>query len=833
MECICYNCMETIKPDVDKCPCCGKSLHFEVPAHQLKPGTLLQNRYLVGKALGQGGFGITYIGKDTTLNMRVAIKEYYPNGYSNRNHDVTDNVTITASDRDVFFHNGKQKFLYEARILAMFCGEPGIVSVRDFFETNNTAYIVMEYINGVTLKKYVTKKGPLSAHIVFHIMQPVLKALAKVHEQGVVHRDISPDNIMVVSDGTLKLLDFGSAREVGGDKSLSVMLKPGYAPEEQYRSSGKQGPWTDVYALCATMYFCLTGRAPEESIERIWSGNTNTPAPSECGADTIQWQDTIIMRGLSVRAEDRFQSVKDLAEAMSAKPSDTYQHDYTVYSDTDKTIYQNEERHHEAEKNRDESQFATVAKPSAFEEIDYSEDVDKSIDKDGDRGDSEEQTKPSLGETKKRNKLVVLLAAICLLATIGGLLTRSVIHNKDDEVGIYTVTLTAVSDSKIYDGTPLVNTTVKSSKLASDDHTMTADYTVYDDQGNALEGDPTDIGVYTKKVSNVQIWNGKKEITKQYQITTVDGYLTITAPELIIAPSPTYAEEFEPTPTPEDEHLSSESIVSNSDLRPMGPFSPGRFYFVNGASVQIPEGFSDTNISGDYHSDKNTDGYIYVFLNPEYDMTITLSEDYISTYRKTGKYGTTNYELLSTLREELIDVRGTPSWRSLYPEYFKLTGYMGDSIYYTYGVIDNDILYIIDFFYPGSNSKYCDRIVETTEASFSGADSSPKTVISALGRPSSADLDAINADIVYPHNAEMYLPFYKSAKVCPSPGKTAVYAFKDPDNKNDPMRSSNYYTVSRDTEVTVLAESLGYSCVIINDSQKAGWINSKYLVEIS
>ena len=406
--------------------------------------------------------------------------------------------------------------------------------------------------------------------------------------------------------------------------------------------------------------------------------------------------------------------------------------------------------------------------------------------------------------SRKSRPFLFAFGLLCL-AVITFILLREII---DDRVGIYNVTLTAVSDSKEYDGTPLRNTTVKSTMLASEKHTITADYIIYDDQGNILDSDPVEVGVYTKKVNNIHIWDSNNEITKQYQITTVDGYLTITAPETIVTPSP------EPT-----------------DLRLMGPFSSGRFYFMNGASVQIPEGFSDTNTSGDYRSANNTGGYVYVFNNSEYDMTITLSEDYVSTYRDTGNYGVSDYELLSTLREELIDARGTPSWRSLFPEFFKLTGYLGESIYYTYGVIDNEVLYIIDFFYPEKNRQFCDRIVEVTEASFSGASGQQANTNITISKPSAKDLDEINAIVVYPASDSYYLDAYETKFVQSQTGKSAVYFFIDPDSQKDVMRNGNYQVVYNGTEATVIARSPnGWSCVIFPSMNCAGWINSNYLV---
>ena len=314
----CYYCMFPVQETDTVCPHCGKPPEVESAKHLLAPGTLLHGRYLLGRALGQGGFGITYIGRDELLNMRVAVKEFYPNGYAYRDHAVSNAITITASGQD-FFRDGKQKFLHEARTLARFFEEPGIVSVHDFFEDNNTAYIVMEYLDGLTMKRYVAQNGKIPADKLMRAVQPLIRALDKVHAQGIIHRDISPDNIIVLADGSLKLLDFGAAREVGGDKSMSVMLKPGYAPEEQYRSKGNQGPWTDVYALCATLYFCLTGVRPEESVERAMNPNNTLRLPSELGAQITPDQESVLQRGLAVRAADRYQSMGELANAMFRK----------------------------------------------------------------------------------------------------------------------------------------------------------------------------------------------------------------------------------------------------------------------------------------------------------------------------------------------------------------------------------------------------------------------------------------------------------------------------------------------------------------------------------
>ncbi len=310
----CYACMRPFEGEMDSCPFCGEPLRAHTPYSRLLPGTVLDGRYTVGRALGQGGFGITYIGRDNTLDLTVAVKEYYPGVCASRDNRVSDEVTIT-DDPDGFFGRGKERFLKEAQTLARFCDEPGIVGVRDYFEENGTAYIVMEYLDGITLKDYIAERGPLPMNGVLSLMRPIVETMAEVHRSGVVHRDISPDNILLLPDGRPKLIDFGAAREMAEGKSLSVMLKCGYAPEEQYRRKGSQGPWTDVYALCATMYFCLTGQAPEESIERFWADEDSLVPPSGLGAKITRRQEEVLLKGMSLKIEDRYPDMAALEEA--------------------------------------------------------------------------------------------------------------------------------------------------------------------------------------------------------------------------------------------------------------------------------------------------------------------------------------------------------------------------------------------------------------------------------------------------------------------------------------------------------------------------------------
>lgn len=326
----CSHCMQPMAEE-GECPHCHRGA-YEPPLHHMKPGAMLQGRYLIGKALGEGGFGITYLGRDTTLDMPIAVKEYYPNGFSNRNHQVSNEVTLTQNGEQYDFESEMQRFLKEARMLAKFSGEPGVVGVRDFFRENNTAYIVMEYLDGITMKQCL-RRGTIPPEKLFALMEPVMESLSRIHEAGLIHRDISPDNIMLLKNGQLKLLDFGAAREVSGDKSLSVLLKPGYAPEEQYRTKGNQGPWTDVYALSATMYKCITGKTPEEALERAYEDNLLPP--SKLGIQIDASQEAALMKGLGVRIKDRTQSIRELMEGLRAESQEAPIHHVSVSSGLD------------------------------------------------------------------------------------------------------------------------------------------------------------------------------------------------------------------------------------------------------------------------------------------------------------------------------------------------------------------------------------------------------------------------------------------------------------------------------------------------------------------
>lgn len=316
---LCLGCMAD-KGEAAECPYCGWREGNALGAGQhLPPGTILRGKYLLGRVLGQGGFGISYLAWDLDLNLKLAIKEYLPRDFATRAPGNTEVTAYTSADSQAFFDEGREKFLEEARTLASFEDHPNIVSIRDFFRENSTAYFVMNYIEGQTFKEYIQSKGGrLEYEDALQIMMPVFDALRVIHQTGILHRDISPDNIFITGKGLVKILDFGAARHAMGEhsKSLSVILKPGYAPEEQYRSKGSQGPWTDEYAVAATFYRALTGAVPPDALDRM--AQDTMQSPSQLGCKIPPAAEATLLKALSVRAEDRFPDLKEFQNALAA-----------------------------------------------------------------------------------------------------------------------------------------------------------------------------------------------------------------------------------------------------------------------------------------------------------------------------------------------------------------------------------------------------------------------------------------------------------------------------------------------------------------------------------
>ena len=316
---LCYNCFKEIPEGNGPCPYCGFDLSENVKKYPvaLEAGTVLNGRYIVGRVLGQGGFGITYLAYDQSLKARVAVKEYMPNDMAAR---VGTTVSVAMKSRAEDFTYGLERFNEEARTLAKFMGQPGIAGVTDYFDENGTSYFVMDYIEGISFKTYIANQGgKVSVEEALDVMIPVLRALTAVHAEGFIHRDVTPDNIYITKDGNVKLLDFGSARYSLGDKSksLDVILKVGYAPKEQYTRRGRQGPYTDVYSCAACLYAAITGYLPPESLERL-DKDTLVP-PSQAGVEIPLYLERAILKGLAVQPEDRFRTAGEFLEALESQ----------------------------------------------------------------------------------------------------------------------------------------------------------------------------------------------------------------------------------------------------------------------------------------------------------------------------------------------------------------------------------------------------------------------------------------------------------------------------------------------------------------------------------
>ncbi len=315
----CLGCMAEIPDEEENCRYCGYQKGTGVKeAYYLLPGKVVGSKYMVGKVLGYGGFGVTYIGWDTMLKRKVAIKEYLPSDFATRSYG-TEILTVFSGEATVQFEAGLNSFISEAKRLAKFNRVPEIVDIYDCFMENETGYIIMEYLEGTTVKDILKAEKRIPVERACKIAATVLKGLSEVHKEGIIHRDIAPDNIFITKKDEIKILDFGAARYATAvqSRSLSVILKPGYAPEEQYRSKGEQGPWTDVYAMGATLYRMITGVLPEESIERIVEDRLKTP--SELGIEIDSNIENALMNSLNVKKEYRTQNAADFYGALESE----------------------------------------------------------------------------------------------------------------------------------------------------------------------------------------------------------------------------------------------------------------------------------------------------------------------------------------------------------------------------------------------------------------------------------------------------------------------------------------------------------------------------------
>ena len=311
----CLGCMEDFRGY--PCPKCSYDPQEETGREYALPlQTILAGKYLIGRVLGQGGFGITYIGWDIALERKVAVKEYYPNGQANRAPGTRALSWYTSESAQAARQAGMEMFLKEARKMARVEDIPGVVKVRELFRENETAYIVMDFVEGETLKARLKRTGPMPWTQAKEIFRPVIQAMEKVHQAGLIHRDLSPDNIMLTPNGQVRILDLGAAKDVNINSGASSMqvAKSGFSPFEQYTQRGGSGPWTDVYSMAATIYFTLTGKLPPAAMDRIEEDTISWNLP---GLDALPAPALSALRkALAVTAKKRTQSMEELEKSL-------------------------------------------------------------------------------------------------------------------------------------------------------------------------------------------------------------------------------------------------------------------------------------------------------------------------------------------------------------------------------------------------------------------------------------------------------------------------------------------------------------------------------------
>ena len=298
------------------CPECGYD-----PAREqkgtfvLQPGVILCGKFLVGKVLGQGGFGITYLGLDMTLERKVAIKEYYPSGQVSRMPGTRALVWSESQQAVSARQEGMELFLKEARKMAKLEDIPGVVKVREVFQENTTAYIVMDFVEGQTLKSLL-KNGPLPWEKAKDIFHPAIQAMEKVHKAGLVHRDLSPDNLMITPDGSVKILDLGAAKDLSVNSGASSMqvAKGGFSPFEQYTQRGGSGPWTDVYAMAATIYYTLTRVLPPVAMDRMEEDTIRWDLPGLTALPAAALES--LKKAMAIMAKQRTQTMAELEQGL-------------------------------------------------------------------------------------------------------------------------------------------------------------------------------------------------------------------------------------------------------------------------------------------------------------------------------------------------------------------------------------------------------------------------------------------------------------------------------------------------------------------------------------
>lgn len=442
---ICESCFCEISGE-EACPHCGFIESEYTPDPMVLPiGTKLNDKIIIGRVMGKGGFGITYLGYDLRMDKIIAVKEYYPNGICYRAHMETE-LTVADSKAAETFEQGAQKFYTEAEMVAQFNGNPNIMGVYDYFRANNTVYLVMEFLSGMTLKNYVRNHGRLSDGQALFVMDKMAAALIITHSAGVLHRDISPDNIMICADGKVKLIDFGAARQIMTESSsnLTVVMKPGYTPIEQYTKKGKQGAWTDIYSLGVSMYYALTEVILDDPYSRM--DDDSEFDENKHGINGSIWE--ILKKCTMINASDRYGSAIDLRKALKSVSAPLMAEAIKLSDEDLKRQTRGDKEEADAALSSEEAAVLvseTVNNTSAAEEIeifaeekespDKSEDTDTAASQEADNFQSDSGKPSKEGKrsrdkktSKGRKKLVPIICACAGLAA-AAVLVFAVIPN--------------------------------------------------------------------------------------------------------------------------------------------------------------------------------------------------------------------------------------------------------------------------------------------------------------------------------------------------------------------------------------------------------------------
>lgn len=491
----------------------------------LAEGTMLVGRYCIQSVIGSGGFGITYVAWDTLTENHVAVKEYFPSGLANR---VGNTVTLSLSGDEYKseFTRGKQRFLSEAKDLLKFQSSPNIVNVLNFFEENSTAYMVMEFLNGYTLGQYVKQCGGcLDINVALDIMQKVMAALEEIHNVGIIHRDISPNNIMIMEDFSVKLIDFGAAKQAycGETQNLSIVLKPGFAPPEQYANNAPQGPWTDIYALGATMYKVLTGKLPAESVSRMLSDSIIPPKQENNAIP--EYLNRVILKAMAITPESRYQNIaelrRDIINGQSGLKGNTHNENNAALNNQmiDNTVL--------VSAYNDNVPNAPAPSFVNFDEMNPSNGYN------GAMGANDYKANGNIATTKKPKKkktgLIILIACLVLLL-VGGGIFAIVNLGKDDSEKEETTDVLAENDKedKTTENKTEESTTEKKTESTTQEQTMES--LQYADCGLVLPDVNSNemIYVYTSVGDADNIISLFKEKYPEYssriEVVYIDGY---------------------------------------------------------------------------------------------------------------------------------------------------------------------------------------------------------------------------------------------------------------------------------------------------------------------